>query len=79
METNCEHCDLRRLYSNACDSHFDWHDCPYECDYAKSMRQKETDRIAKKELLESFADDCDTTEVPLKPAPPAWSEEWTRQ
>lgn len=71
METNCEHCDLRRLYSTACDSHFDWRDCPYECDYAKSMR--------KKELLESFANDCDTTEVPLKASPHAWSEEWTRQ
>ena len=36
----CGNCHLRKSYAKLFDAHFDWRDCPYECEYADEMEKK---------------------------------------
>ena len=40
----CENCRTRKAYAKVFDAHFDWRDCPYECEYAKEREKEEKER-----------------------------------
>lgn len=40
----CENCKARKAYAKVFDAHFDWRDCPYECEYAKEREKEEAER-----------------------------------
>ena len=46
----CENCEIRKQYAKCFDSHFDWRDCPYACEYAKE-RVKEELTSAQPEII----------------------------
>ena len=37
----CEKCSIREHYAKRYKAHFDWRDCPYECEYAKQRKKEE--------------------------------------
>ena len=37
----CENCKVRKTYAKYFDAHFDWRDCPYECEYANEREKEE--------------------------------------
>lgn len=41
----CENCNVRKMYAKLFDAHFDWRDCPYECEYAKEREKEEAERM----------------------------------
>lgn len=45
----CENCSIRKQYAKCFDSHFDWRDCPYACEYAKERVKEQPEIIRCKE------------------------------
>lgn len=40
----CGNCSIRKLCAKCFDAHFDWRDCPYECEYVKEREKEEAER-----------------------------------
>ena len=44
----CQNCGYRKSYAKAFDVHFDWIDCPYDCENDYEHLEKELKNLGKK-------------------------------